>query len=348
MSLTKERILFIGSFLSKSQGTTGVSEQVNNGLKSSDKFNLILVSRIHNKVLRLLDITRCILWGTYNLAHIDVFSDKAFIISRFSTFLLLLRGKKIVMTLHGGKLPEFYHKNKLVFANTLKKGSYLQTPSMFLMQFFKKEGFNIHYLPNPLNLLAFPFNRDSITPYSLLWVRAFDEIYNPWLAIETLAEVLMVYPKATLAMVGPDKGELRNMKLLARKLKIIDKIKFIGHVPNEQLYTYYQSHAVYLNTTKYESFGVAVCEAASCGIPIVSTNVGEIPFIWEHEKNILLVDNFSAKEMGEMVIELMSNEKRSLQLSINGKNNIDKFSMDKILPQWLSLFKSMTATNYKV
>ena len=80
-------------------------------------------------------------------------------------------------------------------------------------------------------------------------------------------------------------------------LNLSNNIKILGPISNKKLSYYYQRHNVFINTTSYESFGTALIEAASCGIPIVSTNVGEIPLNWTNEKDILLVENFSEIEL---------------------------------------------------
>jgi SAM-dependent methyltransferase len=81
------------------------------------------------------------------------------------------------------------------------------------------------------------------------------------------------FPQISLTMIGPDKGILNEILLMIKELGLESNIKIIGPISNQELFKYYQSHSVYLNTTSYESFGVALVEAAACGIPIVSTNV---------------------------------------------------------------------------
>ena len=145
-------------------------------------------------------------------------------------------------------------------------------------------------MPNSIDLEKFPFKRDTVKKHSLLWVRAFTNIYNPEIPVRILHELRKLFPDVYLTMVGPDKGTLREVEALINRLDLEDHINITGPIPNEELRKYYQSHSVYLNTTSFESFGVAVLEAASCGMPIVSNSVGEIPLIWEDGKNILLVE----------------------------------------------------------
>ena len=190
------------------------------------------------------------------------------------------------------------------------------------------------YLPNPFFNERFVFDRSNVKKRSILWVRAFTGIYNPDLAVKTLSEVINIYPDATLTMVGPDMGLLVETEKLIEQLRLTNAVKITGPVPNSKLASYYQTHEVLINTTSFESFGVALMEAASCGVPIVSTNVGEIPFLWKDGTNILLTDGFEAQQMAAHVIRLFKDEALARTLPENARRNAQNFSWDNIESGW--------------
>ena len=111
-------------------------------------------------------------------------------------------------------------------------------------------------------------------------------------------------------------------------------------IPNDQLPTYLNSHDVFLNTTNYESFGMAVLEAAACGIPIVSTSVGELPLLWEDEKEILLTKAITAEAFSHPVSRLLDDSKLAQQLSQNARKKSEQFDWEVIKLKWLELFKN--------
>jgi len=329
-------MLFISSYLSRKNGSLDVTEQVAEKLNAVG-MNIRLSSRQENKLLRLADIVVSVLTTQSALIHVDVYSGQAFRIAEVATFLGALRKKKLILTLHGGALPEFFQKQAHRIGKVFKRANVIQTPSLYLKACFEKAGFPIQYLPNAIDLSKFPYDRSSVQPYSLLWVRAFTPIYQPELAVKILQEVRKTYPLTTLTMVGPDKGSLKEVLDLIKDLGLENVVSIKGPIPNNLLYSYYNKHAVYLNTTTYESFGVALVEAAACGVLAVSTTVGEIPYLWTHNENILLVQDFEASSFAKQVMRLFEDQSLAQRLSLNARKKAETFSWENIRPQWINL-----------
>lgn len=292
-------------------------------------------------ISRLFDIVHSLIKQRFAIVHIDVYSTRAFWYAEITSLISRARGVPTVLTLHGGMLSEKHNTEPHRVERLLQSATVIQSPSQFLTDYFRQQGIKVNYMPNFIDLERFPYKRDEVKPWSLLWVRAFSVIYQPEMAVQTLASLARDYPEVTLTMIGPDKGKEIATRQLAQKLGVFDRIKFVGRVSNESLYEYYNSHSVFLNTTHYESFGVAVLEAASCGIPIVSTNVGEIPWIWSDNENILLVDNFDSSEMSQKVAILFNSQSVAGSLSENARLKAQSFEWANIKPKWLSVFNKL-------
>jgi len=333
------KILFIGSHLSKSTGTKGISEKIYERLNKD--YNIKLVSTYKNKLLRFLDIVTNALFSNYQIMHIDVYSNKGFIYADIASLIAKLRNKKLIMTLRGGKLAEKFQNEPTKMKKVFNRADYLQSPSLFLIDFFKKYNINIKYMPNFIDLKFFPYNRKKIEKYSLLWVRAFSEEYQPELAIKVFYKIKKKYPNTIFYMIGPDKGNLNECKKLSKELGIYNDIKFLGKVKNEELFKFYNKCHVYLNTTKYESFGVAVLEAAACGIPIISTNVGEIPFLWEDNKDILLVENNDIEGFEKNIIKIFEDDSFASKLSLNARKKAENYDWNLIKKKWVDLLNNI-------
>ncbi len=328
------RILFIGSFLSRSTGTYPVSEAVSKYLESRG-YKTKLVSPFRLKGLRLIHVVVASFFSRYNVMHLDVFSGPAFLITEVAIAIAKFRRKKVIVTLHGGRLFEFFSDNKRRTNKFMEKADIKQTPSLYLQSSFRKVSIDLEYLPNPLDLSKFKKADKSRKRHTLLWVRAFNDIYNPALAIKTVYELKTAFPDVSLTMIGPDKGELHKTQNLINTLGLQENIDILGPIKNSDLHKFYQTHEVYINTTHYESFGVALVEAASCGIPIVSTCVGEIPLQWTDKQNILLCSN-DPKEFARRVTELFLSKDLRSSLSKKARIKAQSFDHEEIIESWVS------------
>lgn len=283
-------------------------------------------------------IVWAVLFGTYDVLHIDVFSGMAFRIAQVASLLGKLRGKKVILALHGGNLPSYISHYPRRVAKVLGRASIIHTPSQMLRTFIgSRYGVHIVHLPNFVDLSRFQYQRDSFKPFSLLWVRAFAEIYNPEIAVAILDKVRAIFPEATLTMIGPDKGKLGDTLKLIADRKLEKQVHIIGPVKNSELPAYYHSHDVFLNTTSYESFGVAVLEAASSGIPIVSSNVGEIPYLWTTGEEVLMAEPGDVEAFAEHVVTLFSDHDLARRQSQLARRKAEQFAWEKMRSQWLEI-----------
>ena len=329
----KNKILFIGTFLNKSRGTLSPSVQVAKKI-SMLGWDVILTSKYENKILRLFQQLGHVLVYNGSFVHIDVFSGNAFNWAYFCGLLAAKRKKKILLTLHGGKLPEFFPVNKDKITSLFSKAYQIASPSKFITNYFNVEGFKIIYRPNPVSIDNFKFIEEIKFPEKIIWIRAFDEIYRPELAVKAFRIVLNKYPKAVLTMLGPDGGLKNTTIILAKELGVFDNIIFHEPVQNNLLPDILHANGIFINTTKYESFGMAVMEAAAAGIPIVSTPAGEIPYLWKNNEEMLITDDWSEHNMAEKIILLFENKKLAEKLRHNARLKTLEFSWENILPLW--------------
>ena len=333
------KILFFGTYISEVSGSLGPSETIANSL--SDQFDVKLISKKTKAFLRLLDSIFSALTREGDVAILDVYSTKVLFQTFLISIILKIRRIPVVSVLHGGAIPETWEKKVLLYRNILFNSEKILTPSRRIQEFVTKKGFNIQYQPNPIDLKRFTLKDDSnFKRLNLLWVRAFSEIYNPDLAIKTLAILKTDFPNLRLTMIGPDKGILHQSKELVKELDLEDSVDFIGPVANEKLVSYYQSHAVYLNTTSYESFGTAVVEAAATALPIVSTRVGELPYLWEHNVNIKFASEIRAQSFATEVEYLLLNPSKAVLIGHAGANRVKEFEWNSINKNWINLISN--------
>ena len=157
------------------------------------------------------------------------------------------------------------------------------------------------------------------------------------MAIEILEIVKKEFPQTTLTMIGPDLGLKNEIKKQIKAKNLDDSVALLGSINNNILVKYFHEHTVYINTTLYESFGVSILEAASSGLPVVTTNVGEIPYLWKDIEELLIDKSNSSLGMAECILSLFRNEEQRLKIAMNAKKKAEIFSWNRVEKLWENL-----------
>lgn len=332
MSQKSNRILITGPIFDTPYGPSGQGGKLYVKLKE-EGYVVYKKSRIKNRFLRFLDILSFLIFCShrYDTIFVQMFSLRAFILEQFTSLIAVVLKKRFLPIIRGGAFAEFYNQDPKKVDRVLKRASVILTPSKFIQEFLVSKGYIVKYIPNFINTDLFPYKYEiRQNSYKLLWVRAFNDIYNPELAIKAIEGIKQVFPNVKLTMIGPDQGTLERYRLMISSLGLEENIDIIGVVSNLELNTYYSNHDVYLNTTNYESFGVALIEAACSGIPIVSTDVGEIPYLWSHNHNILLSEKGNQEDFKNNILKLLNDEVLRLQLSKNAREFASSFDFNNM------------------
>lgn len=113
--------------------------------------------------------------------------------------------------------------------------------------------------------------KKSGTPV-FLWVGRLNANKDPITVIKAFTRFLSNQPSAKLYMVYQTEELLQQVKqLIHLNNGAKEAIELVGRIPNEQLYEWYKSADFFISGSHYESGGVAVCEAMSCGcIPVIT------------------------------------------------------------------------------
>ncbi len=348
MTNPSSTVLIVGNFMSRYKGTRGVCEDLADRLMGRGWTTIDTSSR-KNALAKLADM----LWttyrhkGRYDVAHVEVYSGRAFIWAEATCWLLRRLGKPYVLTLHGGNLPSFASRNPARMRRLLATAAYITTPSRYLYDTMQPYAENLRVLPNALDLSAYTFvQRTAATP-KLVWLRAFAEVYNVTLAAEVVARLKDDYPTLQLYMIGPDKqdGSLEAFQARVEALDIGEHITIVGRVPKEAVPTWMNKGDVFLNTTNFDNTPVSVMEAMAAGLCVVSTDAGGLPYLLDDGEDALLVPVGDADAMAGAVRRILEDPALAETLSRKARARAERFDWASVLPQWEAILVDMLKEN---
>ena len=329
------KLLYLGNRLSKHGFNKTTIETLGLQLEQ-EGFGVYYASNKKSFPFRMLDMMWSVVLYRKQVSYIliDTYSTKAFWYAFVCSQLARVLNIKYITILHGGDLPKRLKNNpklcQMVFANAHKNVA----PSGYLKKVFESEGFtNVIYIPNSIEIEKYELKtRVELTP-KLLWVRAFASIYNPEMAVKVLQQLQEKYPSATLTMVGPDKdGSLQTTKAFAESVGVA--VNFTGQLAKEDWWKLASEHDIFINTTHFDNTPISVMEAMALGLPVVSTNVGGIPYLLTDKENALLVNDDDDKAMTEAICSLLEDQQKASDLTLNARHFIEQMDWNVVKEEW--------------
>lgn len=333
-----KRLLYIGNKLSD-HGYTSTSIETLGAFLEGEGFHVFYASSKQNRYMRMFEM----IFKTFKYAKkvdyvlIDTYSTKNFWYAYVISQLCRLLRVKYIPKLHGGNLPTRIIRSKF-FSDMIFNHAYINiAPSNYLFETFKNNGYsNLKYIPNTIEL---PIYRESVKEYKtprLLWVRSFSKIYNPIMAIKVFIRVRRLFPEAEICMVGPRKDDSYWKTIKFARKNNVD-VSITGKLSKEDWIELSKSYNVFINTTHFDNTPISVIEAMALGIPVVSTNVGGIPYLLEHNTNALLVNDNDIEDMTNQINRLMKEPNLAKTISEKGKEAVKDFDWEVVKKQWTEL-----------
>ncbi|MBI1760308.1 MAG: glycosyltransferase family 4 protein [Acidobacteria bacterium] len=338
-------LLLIGNFLSGGGGFHCFGEDLAAHLAGAG-WPIVMASQKRRKLTRLLDM----LWTVwrrrddYRAAYVEVYSGLAFCWAEMVCWLLRRCGKPYILMLHGGNLPVFAGRWPQRVQRLFAAAKLVAAPSRYLHEQMKPYRPDLLLLPSAFDLKAYVYQERQCPQPNLIWLRSFHHIYNPALAPQVLHRLRATFPQIHLTMYGPDKGDgsLQEMQQVIAELQVQTHISLPGAVTKPEVPQRLNRGDIFLNTTNVDNTPMSVIEAMACGLCIVCTNVGGLPYLLEHEHDALLVPPNDAEAMAAAVHRILTEPQLSETLSRNARQKVEQWCWSKLLPRWEELFRSIT------
>ena len=103
-----------------------------------------------------------------------------------------------------------------------------------------------------------------------------------------------------------------------------------------------KNYSIYAMTSETECFPMVLLEALSVGIPVISYDTPTGPkHILRNIEDSFLIPYKNLDIFTEKLKQLMRNENLRMQMSEKGVMNVRRFSIGKIMQQWINLFHSL-------
>ena len=276
--------------------------------------------------------------GRVQLVHVmansgwawHLFAEPAISIAR-------LRRVPVVVNYRGGDAERFFARSFARVKPVLARAAVVVVPSGFLASVFARYGVAARIVPNIIDVARFARRAGAPAAPHLVVTRNLEPIYDVETAIRAFSIVRGRHPDArmTVAGTGPAHTALRA---LAVELGVADAIAFSGRIDNRDMPALYRSASVMLNPSTVDNMPVSILEAWASGVPVVSTNVGGVPYLVDEGRDALLVAPRQPDAMAEAAVLVLDSPMLASSLAEAGRVAAEQFAWPRVREAWLEIY----------
>ena len=211
-------------------------------------------------------------------------------------------------------------------------------PSGYLVDVFKRHGFSATAVPNFIETERFPYRERLELKPTFFSNRNFQEHYNVSCILRAFSRIQVHLSHARLVIAGD--GPLRERLHNEASTLELRNVQFIGAVPPERMPLVYDQADVYLNASDIDNMPISILEAAACGLPIVSTDAGGIPYILQHGNSGLMVPCNDDAALAREALRLFSEPGLALRLASAARSEVlARYTWDSVESGWLAIYR---------
>ncbi len=333
-----KRILYISNYR---KGIGGISTQVDllRPYLLQEGYSVSIFSTKGNPLkriwlfLKLLYVVR-----QYNVLHIHGCSEWGMLPVAYGVIAGKIWRKRIIVTYHGGEAAEYFARHEAFARRWLKRADKVIVLNGYLEKVFEEYQIPCMVIPNIVPLREDVYQpKKSIAP-KMISVRHLTDLYRIDLIIRAFAKMRETYPEATLDILGQGDKRAELERLVVSDERLAGRVRFIGQVPNEKMYDYLKANDIMLSAPKIDNMPVSLMEAMNAGVLVISSNVGGVPYMIEHQKTGLLFDG-DAEALAEQILWALEHQKESVAMIDAAHEEVKKYSWNNIRMQILPIYE---------
>ena len=250
-----------------------------------------------------------------------------------------LYGKRAVLNYRSGEAGDHLRRSR-VAVRSMRLADAIVVPSGYLVDVFAEFGLRARSIFNFVELEALPFRERPHPRPVFLSNRNLEPMYNVGCVLRAFAAIQRRVPEASLIVAGYG-SQRAELEALVASLELRN-VEFTGRVRPEEMPALYERADVYLNAPDIDNMPNSVIEAFACGLPVVTTDAGGIPYIVAHERTGLMVPRGDADGMAREALRLLAEPTLALRLARAARAEcLRRFVWPAVRGEWERLYTGL-------
>ena len=203
---------------------------------------------------------------------------------------------------------------------------------------------NSIYIPNGVDLSkfdAYPNKKEKY--FKILFVGRIHPQKGLVILINAVKELKQVLREKDVQIVVVGDGEQKeNLLHQIHELKIENLFEFKGEKYGEDLIKEYKSSDIFILPSLYEGFPLTVLEAWASKIPVLTSDVGELPYIIQNDYNGWVFENKNIEDLKEKILISVDKKLMLPELGLNGYNQVlEKYDWNIIISEYFEFYNEL-------
>lgn len=272
-----------------------------------------------------------------DLVHIHMASRGSFDRKRMFMKAAFLRGKPVVVHMHGSEFGVWYEKEcgeakrvqiRKAFDGCAKLIVLSEEWRAFFIDNRICDPRKIVVLHNAVEIPVRPV--DVCARQDVLFLGRLGARKSPDTLLRAAKTVLNHHPQTRFRFGGD--GDVAKYEALARELGIADSCDFLGWTTGEQKEEAIRSCRVYCLPSRNEGMPMSVLEAMSYGLATIATPVGGVPQVIQDGANGYLIPIGESDLLAQIIDALLDDDALAARIGAAGRKTIvDSFGMESFV-----------------
>lgn len=348
------KVLMIGEGLSKQGGIVSVQKLILEEMPSSIQYRHIATLVDGSKLKKstaflkaVLELGWTLLSQDIDLIHTHVSERGSAFRQAITTLVALLFRKPVVMHTHGSEFHLFYEKLpkalQIAMSFVYSRCAHFIVLSKYWEKFYVESlGLSIEkvtVLPNAVRVPEEIPQRSCSGGVFLVFLGRIGQRKGAFDLVTAFANLpAECRSKAKLTMAGD--GEGASLRALVESLDLTNSISVVDWISAKQRDSLLEQSDVFILPSYNEGLPMALLEAMSWGLSVITTPVGGIPELVQSEKNGLLVQPGNIEQITAATKSLIENKELRLTLGSAARESMLLFGVKPYCASLVDVYRS--------
>jgi glycosyltransferase involved in cell wall biosynthesis len=273
----------------------------------------------------------------YDVIHVFSASYFSFVLAPTPAILVAkLYGKKILLNYHSGEAEDHLARWRRTAVPTIRLADSVVVPSEYLVRVFARFELRARAIYNIIDSSKFRFRERAPLRPIFLSNRNLESHYGVDRVLRAFAIIQKDFSDANLTVAG-NGSQRSSLERLAANLGLRNT-RFVGQVSPAAVAEQYDAADIYLNASEIDNQPLSILEAFACGLPIVTTDAGGIPFIVTDGQTGLVVPRGDYQRLAECAIRLLNDPQLAKEISRRANAECGKYIWKAVRDAWIDVY----------